>query len=175
MYPTKIKHPSAKDLFSLWFTDGDATLKIINDETFSLTTSDGQPLFNAKHSIVESMQTFTNIIPSGHALSTYSFDLGCRLLWKMFSMPDTIITGQQDYMIQKVRELQRYYEIRMGWKIEHVVCPQLKDDKKYRWFLADSRKATGHYKKLGMGISELCVFSYDWIVASFSTICPCLE
>jgi hypothetical protein len=105
----------------------------------------------------------------------YSLRAAISQLHEFYSAPDTLITGSDSYMCQKARILIAELEVGLGWKLEHMVIPQLRDPmEKYRWFVADSRKATGHYKKLKMGYSELCVYTWDWIVASLSTTCPTL-
>lgn len=177
MYPTKIQHKTPRDLFSLWFTDGEHTSREINGETFSMSVSDGCALFSPSHTFPwDSGICHSNVLLSAPALSAWSFEEACRTLWRLCSIPDTLITSGDSVMLQKVREIQEYYKVKCGWSIDHVVCPQLERlQKKWRWFVADSRKATGHYKKLPMGFSELCVFTPDWIVASLSINQPILS
>lgn len=175
MYPTKIQHKTPKDLFSLFFTDGEYTSRVVDGETFIMTTSDGCALLSPSHTTAwRGSEVYTNILVGGPPLSSYNFEHACGLLWQMFSIPDTLITSADPTMLQKAREMKQYFEVGRGWKIEHVVCPQIKENKKWRWFVADSRKSTAHYKKLQMGFSEICVFTPDWIVASLSETKPCL-
>jgi hypothetical protein len=176
MYPRKIEHKTPKDLFSMYFTHGEATSIAINGETFSLTTGDAMALFSKSHTFAYNGSTsYSNILNSWAALSQDSFMDATRLLWRLGSVPDTIITSTESSMVQKAKELIKYFDIKMGWKLEHMVCPELKADKKYRWFVADSRKSTAHYKKLPCNISEVCVFTFDWIVGSMSETRPCLD
>lgn len=173
MYPVKIEHKTPKDLFSLFFTNGENTSVVIGDETFPMTVSNGCALFSSSHTFPwDASSAYSNVLLSAPAISYWSFGEACKLLWKFHSIPDTIITSGDSNMFQKAREITQYFYIKRGWKIKHMVCPQLKDDKKWRWFVADSRKATGHYKKLQMGFSELCVFTPDWIVSSLSVTAP---
>lgn len=175
MYPARIQHKSPKDLFSLWLTDGECTSRIIDGETFFMAVSDGQSLFSSTHNVSWHSVCLSNILISAPALSSYNFEQALRLLWEIHSIPDTIITSPNSVMLQKVREIQEYFKVKRGWTINHVVCPQLRDDKQWRWFVADSRKATGHFKKLPAGFSEVCVFTFDWIVASLSVTAPVLS
>lgn len=173
MYPTRIKHKTPKDLFSLWFTDGERTSVTINRETFDMSIGNGLPLLSDSHTFYnEGMSTYRNIMPCGECLSIDSVNDAIIMLWSFRSIPDTIITGSDATMIKKVREIVQHFNIKMGWNLKHIVCPQLKYDKRYRWFLIDSRKSTAHYKKLPAGFSEICVFTPDWIVGSLSETMP---
>ena len=174
MYPTKIKHKTPKDLFSLFFTHGDSTSIVIDGETFTLSISDGNALLSPSHTSYWDASTFENVLMSCPALSVYNFSDAVNILWKLYSIPDTLITSPDSTMVQKAREIMQHYNVKMGWNLKHVVCPQLKDNKKWRWFVVDSRKSTAHYKKLSAGFCELCVFTPDWIVGSLSTTMPVL-
>ncbi len=176
MYAPKIQHKSPKDLFLLWFTDGESTSIVINGETFMLTVSDGQAFLSPNHTTAwRGSEAVSNIIGGAPALSVHNFQNGCYKLWEMFSVPDTLITSSDPVMIQKAREVIQYFEVKSGWRINHVVCPALKDQKRWRWFIADSRKAAGHYKKLPLGFSEIAMLNFDWIVVSLSNTCPVLS
>lgn len=174
MYPWRIQHKTPKDLLSFFITHGECSSVVIDGETFSLTVSDALPLFHTSHTASHENKTFSNLMSGVPCLSSHNFELACRMLWQMYSIPDTIITGPDTTMLQKVRQIQEYFSAGRGWKFEHVVCPQLKDEKKWRWFVADSRKSTAHYKKLSAGFSEICVFTPHWIVASLSDCKPVL-
>ncbi len=176
MYPRKIQHKTPKDLLSLFFTHGECTSFVVDGETFNMAVYNGNALFSPSHTFAWSrMETFANILSAAPTLSFYSFEQSLHMLWRFCSIPDMLITSGDGVMLQKAREIQQYFEVKRGWKIEHVVCPQLVGlPLKWRWFVADSRKATGHYKKLTMGFSEICVFTPDWIVASLSVTQPTL-
>lgn len=178
MYPPRIQTKVPFDLFHLFFTKGEYTSIIIKGETFPLAVSDGQPLFSPNHNFEWSgIETFSNILPFAPPLSATFFYEASQMLARFHSIPDTLITGRNKYMFQKVKELQQYFDVKRGWKINHIVIPYLEGDfgMKYRWFLADSRKSTCHYKKLPAGFHEICVFTFDWIVASLSKTCPSIE
>lgn len=143
---------------------------MIDGYTFPLVTSDGLPLFSPSHTTAFTAETFSNIFTP--VLSFYSFNDAVQLLARVFSIPTHLITSQDRDMTMKAREVIRELEIARGWKIEHIVLPTLKEEKRYRWFVADSRKAAGHFKKLKEGYCELAVIDWSWIVASFSKNCP---
>ncbi len=176
MYPPKIEHKSPQDLFSLFFTHGEYTSTTIDGNTFPMTTPDGCAFLSPCHNtFFAGSKTFSNLLISAPPLSCSNFAKACDALWNYFSIPDTIITGPILVMCQKATEVRRYYEIKRGWTLQHIICPQLKEEKQWRWFLADSTKATGHFKELDMDISEIGMFSWDWIVASLSMTQPTME
>lgn len=175
MYAPKIQHKAPKDLLSLFLTHGECTSVTINGETFMLVVPDGQAFLSPSHTTAWREEPVSNIFFGAPALSVSEFQRGCFKLWEMFSVPNMLITSSSPVMLQKAREVIQYFEVKQGWKIEHVICPALKDGKQYRWFIADSRKAAGHYKKLSMGFSEIAMLNFDWIVASLSITCPVLS
>jgi len=118
------------------------------------------------------METWGNILKSAPPLSLRNFDAAHKLLNVTFSIPDCLITSSVPIMLEKAKEIIRELEIARGWKIQHIVIPELKDGKQYRWFVADSRKAAGHFKDLTGGYCELAMLDWSWIVASLSDTCP---
>jgi len=173
MYPMKIKTKTPRDLLRLFFDKGESTSIVIDGLTFNLTVPDGCPFLSSSHtSSVYPSKTFSNIISGQPPLSLYAINEAKENLKETFSIADTLITYSNRTMCQKANEVIREIKVMTGCELEHVVIPREDIAFKYRWFLVDSRKAAGHYKKLDMDYHEIAMMDWSWAVASLSTTEP---
>lgn len=88
--------------------------------------------------------------------------------------PDTLIVGTHESMYEKAKILQQEYFDVFKYKLDICVVPFLKDEHRYRWFLASRKNSGLHFKQCGHGYVELCAIRWDWILASLSQTQPTL-
>lgn len=90
-------------------------------------------------------------------------------------LPDTLIVSTHEAMHQKAQAMQKIMADIYHWRFDICRADCLKDDRRYRWFLASRRNSGMHMRDCGHGFFEVCAMRWDWIVASLSVTQPVNE